>query len=106
MRSHYWILDEAGEPIPVDDVEVWAWWFQTAPRHVAQDQDEGAGPEVVRVSTVFLGLDHQWGDGPPVLWESMVFGGPHDGEMCRYTSRAAALAGHREMCARALRVHR
>jgi len=28
----------------------------------------------VYVSTVFLGLDHQWGDGPPLLFETMVFG--------------------------------
>ena len=31
------------------------------------------------VSTVFLGLDHRHvGDGPPVLFETMIFGGPHD----------------------------
>lgn len=29
------------------------------------------------VSTVFLGLDHNWDDdGPPILFETMVFGGP------------------------------
>jgi hypothetical protein len=28
----------------------------------------------VYVSTVFLGLDHQYGDGPPLLFETMVFG--------------------------------
>jgi len=26
------------------------------------------------VSTVFLGLDHGWGSGPPILWETMIFG--------------------------------
>ena len=31
------------------------------------------------VSTVFLGLDHRhFGDGPPVLFETMIFGGQHD----------------------------
>lgn len=25
------------------------------------------------ISTVFLGLDHSWGRGPPILFESMVF---------------------------------
>lgn len=34
---------------------------------------------VTIVSTVFLGLDHRhFGDGPPVLFETMIFGGPHD----------------------------
>jgi hypothetical protein len=33
----------------------------------------------VRVSTVFLGLDHSWNVGPPVLFETMIFGGELDG---------------------------
>ena len=28
----------------------------------------------VHVSTVFLPIDHGWGEGPPVLFETMVFG--------------------------------
>ena len=32
----------------------------------------------VRVSTIFLGLDHNvFGDRPPELFETMVFGGPN-----------------------------
>jgi hypothetical protein len=50
----------------------------------------------VTVSTVFLALDHSFGDGPPVLWETMVFGGPADMDQQRYTSREAAEAGHVE----------
>jgi hypothetical protein len=49
---------------------------------------------------VFLGLDHSFRQGPPILWETMVFGGPLDGEMMRYTSRAEAFDGHQEMCRR------
>lgn len=52
------------------------------------------------MSTVFLGIDHAFSGGLPVLWETIVFGGPLDGEMDRYTSRADALAGHQVMCAR------
>lgn len=34
----------------------------------------------VRISTVFLGMDHNFfGNGPPLLFETMIFGGPHDG---------------------------
>lgn len=32
----------------------------------------------VTVSTVFLGLDHQYGDGPPMLFETMAFRGDYE----------------------------
>ena len=50
------------------------------------------------VSTVWLGLDHgaSWREGhKPVIFETMIFGGPMDLETWRYTSEAAARAGHR-----------
>jgi hypothetical protein len=48
----------------------------------------------VEVSTVFLGLDHAWGGGTPLLFETMTFGG-EDGEwQWRYRTKAAAQAGH------------
>ena len=101
MTTDLYVLDERGEPQPCDDVLAWGRWFETAERHVAQDMDEGEGAERVRVSTVFLGIDHNWhGDGPPVLWETLVFGGPLDGEMQRYCSKAHALVGHQAMCQR------
>jgi len=87
------ILDANGEPVPCEDLFTWGRWMQTADRHVAHTHFGD-----VRVSTVFLGLDHSFGDGPPVLWESMVFGGPLDQEQRRYTSRADADAGHTALC--------
>jgi len=45
------------------------------------------GPQFTRVgpyfvSTIFLGLDHQWGNGPPILFETMVFvENPHTVEL-------------------------
>jgi hypothetical protein len=51
----------------------------------------------VEVSTVFLSINHGFGDGPPVLWESMVFSGPDDGMCQRYTSEGAAKEGHLDM---------
>jgi len=55
-----------------------------------------------RVSTIFLGLDqaffHDRGEPhEPVLWETMVFGGPYDLFTDRYTSREAALIGHKKI---------
>lgn len=96
--THY-MLDEHGEPIATDDVLEWSRWWATANRSVAQDKDEAAGADGVMVSTVFLGLDHNFNlSGPPVLWETLVFGGPLDGEMWRWTSLEDALIGHQEVC--------
>lgn len=48
------------------------------------------------VSTVWLGIDHSFSlDGPPVIFETMVFGGLLDMETHRYTTREYALIGHR-----------
>lgn len=39
------------------------------------------------VLTVFLGLDHSFLSGPPQLYETMVFGGPDDQEICERECR-------------------
>lgn len=54
----------------------------------------------VEVSTVFLGIDHSFGSGPPLLFETMVFGGELDQEQERYSTEAEAAAGHRAMVER------
>jgi hypothetical protein len=96
-KPRYYILNALGEPEPCADVLSWAQWFEAnnERRVIARDTHGD-----VRVSTVFLGLDHSFLDGPPVLWESMVFGGPLDGEQYRYHRRHEALAGHEELLQR------
>lgn len=85
------------EAVPVDDLYEWGAWFQTANRHIAQDEPLPG----VRVSTVFLGLDHRYGgDGPPLIFESMVFGGELDQEMDRYSTWEEAERGHAAMIER------
>jgi len=50
------------------------------------------------VSTVFLALDHSHGQpGPPILFETMVFGGPLDSKQRRYAYWAEAIEGHDAM---------
>lgn len=53
-------------------------------------------PTKVLISTVFLAIDHAFGDGPPVLYETMVFGSDANAEdrQWRYTTRAKAVCGH------------
>ena len=89
-----YIRDANGDPQKEPDTIAWAKWFEGGDdmRRVAWDE---SGPSVV--STVFLGIDHAFHGGPPLLWETMVFGGPLDMEQQRYTSQEAALEGHREM---------
>lgn len=61
---------------------------------IARDEI-GRAPLVV--STVWLGIDHRFmGDGPPIIYETMLFGPYNYGElgMARYTHEDIALAGH------------
>lgn len=54
-------------------------------------------PNGKKVSTVWLGLDHQFGSGEPLIFETMVFpssGNYHDEQCKRYSTEAEALAGH------------
>lgn len=102
-----YILDADGNPVPCLDTLEWARWFEGAFRRVAfTDLGEVLG----QVSTVFLGLDHNFNpmrdplSYRPVLWETMVFGGLHDGEMCRYDSLEAAQRGHEAMVQRCMEV--
>lgn len=55
--------------------------------------------EEAEVSTMFLCFDHAFGRGPPVLWETMIFGGPLDQYQDRCAgSREQALAMHEKAC--------
>ena len=48
----------------------------------------------VTISTVFLGYDHGFGDGPPILFETMVFKEEGDEDMDRCTTWAEAEEMH------------
>lgn len=77
-----------GKPISMEE---WAHLFEEGDRHVALTD---LGP-LGSVSTVWLGLDHNFSpSGPPLIFESMVFGGPMDQEQVRYATAADALMGH------------
>jgi hypothetical protein len=51
----------------------------------------------IRISTAFMAIDLDPLSDVPVLWETMVFGGPCSGAQHRYASREAAIAGHEEV---------
>lgn len=98
MVSILYILNEQGEPIPTDDPVEWAEWFSVHfhERVIAHDRDE-SGTNAILISTVFTGINSAF-SGPPILWESMIFGGPLNNTCQRYTSRDAAIIGHQVLC--------
>lgn len=91
--SQRYILDAQGEPVIEPDLMRWAHWMES---HVHARRVMISEIGEITVSTVFLATDHSFGHGPPVLWETMVFGAPEPwGEyQWRYTSRLEALAKH------------
>lgn len=95
MNGRY-ILDSDKQPVEVESLQEWAQFMEDADRQVARTE-RGS----ISVSTIFLGLDHSFSpDGPPILFETMVFGGRLDQEQRRYSTWAEAIAGHKEMCVR------
>jgi hypothetical protein len=97
-----YVLDEAGNPMPATSLRSWGEWLQNGGDQARRVAKTTIGD--VWISTVFLALDHShYGLGSrnplsykPVLWETMIFGGPHDGYQERYSSREAAIEGHRK----------
>jgi hypothetical protein len=56
------------------------------------------------VSTTWLGLDHNWGDGPPLIFETMVFQAVDkeviswEDLLCeRYSTEKEAIRGHMDI---------
>lgn len=96
MLKHYKL--EGKKIVECRDLMEWAEWYETAcyngERHVALDFICG-----IRVSTVFLGLDHRFfEEGAPILFETMVFAGDFSElDMRRYCIYEEAEAGHKEI---------
>ncbi|MFP5261009.1 MAG: hypothetical protein ACLGJB_03785 [Blastocatellia bacterium] len=81
---------------PVEDVLEWEEYLEGDDRIVKQE----TLPNGKYVSTVFLGLDHSFGDGPPLLYETMVFpskGNYSEIDVDRYSTWKEAQAGHKRM---------
>lgn len=101
-----YILDENDCP-RLADLQEYYRWQKALPDDIktgigftlARDEVEG-----VCVSTVYLGIDHGYGDGPPVLWETMVFcEGENDQDCERASNRKEALEVHRRFCEKYIR---
>lgn len=92
--SEYYVLD--GKTAKVATRDEWAQWLKDS-----RDKKRIASTEYgddIRVSTVFLGLNHAWGDGPPMIFETMIFGGEHSDDQVRCSTYEEAEAQHAEAC--------
>ena len=107
---HYIEVD--GEPVLVQSIEEWGNWFASHDRKVNHTKIN----EEVSVSTVFLGVNHDFtspaperilgsspGEGAirvynyrykPLIYESMIFGGKYNEHCWRYSTRKEASEGH------------
>jgi hypothetical protein len=104
MGILWYIIDENHNPVAVD-----VWGYEEWLRRDGDDVKRVAFTDVngVTVSTVFLALDHNFfDDGPPILFETMVFDHPFTGEnaeafdgMRRYRTWDEAERGHSEVVA-------
>jgi hypothetical protein len=88
-------------PIAVD---MWT-WSEACSKRCKSMRDKHQDPwrvgrseinDKCTVSTVFVGLDHNWEGGDPILFETMIFGGPLDQYQERYSTWDQAERGHQE----------
>ena len=100
MIDHY-TLDANNCPRLAADLHEYYRWKNSLPA----ETQTGIGVQLAKtvrggvcVSTVYLGSDHSYDDGPPVLWETMIFGGEHDEACMRYRSHREAMRGHQYAC--------
>lgn len=81
-------------------------WYDLHPelRSVARavitppNNGEGNRVDVIRVSTLFLGLDHSWrSEGPALVFETTIYGGEYDDSAWRWFTMADAQSGHQRI---------
>lgn len=106
----WYLLDKHGDPVPVGDtwtdhVKVERLLRNQKKRTVARTHLEFRG-KPIEVSTVFLAFNHQHFDGPPILWETMIFVYDYgdspvykglNERQWRYESKHDAKLGHRSV---------
>jgi hypothetical protein len=90
----FYILRD-NQPVAVRTGLEWAAWYETADRRIAVTKIGKS-----EVTTIFLAIDHAWWGGPPLLFETRVFGGALHGEMERYTTPEESKHGHAIMVGR------
>lgn len=97
MKHAFYGIIRDKKVVVVDSMEEWSQWLES----IYKNQDSFnenlcVGFDIIgvaRISTVFLRVNHGFFDKQ--LWfETMIFGGAHDGYQERYETWDEALAGH------------
>jgi hypothetical protein len=109
--NELFILSESGEPQFCDDPDVWNRWLEQDEHRIVRQQHLVSDGSPVFVLTVFFGRDQRcFGDGPPLLWGTMVFDGLDEAgceiDIERYSSCADAIAGHDQIVAELWALHK
>jgi len=95
------------KPIEVDNYDIWSVWMSTNDITLVNNAipiyDEENYPTDIcpNVSTVFLGIDPSIINRPsaqPLVFETMVFGGPFSDDQKRAYTWEGAVLMHRFMC--------
>lgn len=92
----FYILDDDNNPVQAEDFEEWE-KFHSSNRHII-DRDLIGSSAVSTVYLLFNPLIRN--ESPPIMFETMVFGGKLDGTMDRYATYGQAKAGHAAMVLR------
>lgn len=97
IKSDWYLLDDQGNPVPTDDMDAWGEFMRDATQRTVGKTKIGK----TEVSTVFLGMDHNFtGSGDPVLWETCIFHENESEVVGRYESAVEAELGHAQWCER------
>ncbi len=90
-----YILDTKNNPIPTSFDEWVKWETENQDRRIISRNRIFINEEEILISTVFLGIDHSFNRlHPPIVFETMIFGGKQDGWQDRYHTYREACDGH------------
>ena len=103
-----WDTDWDGRPIYYDrqgqpmTMHQWAEKFQDEDyTHIARDvigPDEPLDPApLITVSTFWLGVNPNWRNDEPLIYETLIIGGGYDATGMRYATEKQAREGHRRV---------
>lgn len=93
------IYDKEGRPI--DTRTLGRLWMDRDYKVIAQEDVLTPNGDMLWVSTVWLGIDHGWGESKvPIIFETMVFGEGLADKYCeRYATEAQSKTGHERVVA-------
>lgn len=109
MNHTFWILTKDKQIQPVNAQEYIKWVkITTIAQKENHDHLRVAESRVgvlgeIWISTVFMGVNHRFGEGPPLLFETLVFSESHkqiDGMCMRTSTWAEAEIAHQDMVER------